>query len=162
MSNTNLEKNPHHESFSLLNRFQHVFAKDDWFRTFRWGGDNSNDRYWWSRKYQTKVCRTPVGFENKEKSHVDQMFEKKALFYPQFLIWHFSWWENENCIDFRFLLKVTTKDAFPITKIQDRIDTLEGNTFLVHLIWFQVISKFKSMKEIIYHQILLIWTRWIR
>lgn len=41
------------------------------------GGDNLNDRYWWSRKYQTKVCRTPVGFENKEKSHVDQMFEKR-------------------------------------------------------------------------------------
>lgn len=81
MSNTNLEKNPHHKSFSLLNRFQQVFAKDDFDLGLLYGGITQMIG---SKKYQTKVCRTPVGFENKEKSHVDQMIEKKALFYPQF------------------------------------------------------------------------------
>lgn len=136
---TNLDKKDHHEVFSLLNRFQHVFAKDD-FDLGLFNGEithkiNTDE----GRPIKQKLRRTPMGFENEEKSYIDQMLEK-GIIQPSISEWasppvlvRKKDGKMRFCIDYRALNKVTTKDAFPIPNIQDCIDTLGGNTFFSSL-----------------------------
>lgn len=89
-----------------------------------------------------------MGFENEEKSYIDQMLEK-GIVQPSISEWASSPvlvrkkdGKMRFCIDYMALNKVTTKDAFPIPNIQDCIDTLGRNIFLAHWIWLRVIGKF--------------------
>lgn len=72
---TNLDKKDHHEVFSLLNRFQHVFAKND-FDLGLFNGEITDKNTDEARPIKQKLRRTPMGFENEEKSYIDQMLEK--------------------------------------------------------------------------------------
>lgn len=135
----NLEKKDHYEVFSLLDKFQHVFARDDFDLGLFNGEITHKIDTGEAKPIKQRLRRTPMGFESEEKKHIDQMLEQ-GIIQPSISEWASSPvlvrkkdGKMRFCIDYRALNKVTTKDAFPIPNIQDCIDTLGGNTFFSSL-----------------------------
>lgn len=131
----NLEQKDHYEVFSLIDRFQSVFAKDDFDLGLFNGEITHKIDTGEARPIKQRLRRTPMGFENEEKKHIEQMLEQ-GIIQPSISEWASAPvlvrkkdGKLRFCIDYRALNKVTTKDAFPIPNIQDCMDTLGGNAF---------------------------------
>ena len=134
-STSKLSKKESEEVESLLENFQDVFARND----FDLGQFNGNIKHkidtGTAKPIKQKLRRTPMGFEEEEEKHIQQMLEK-GIIRPSS-----SEWSSPSvlirkkdgslrfCIDYRALNKVTFKDAFPIPNLKDCIDTLRGNIF---------------------------------
>lgn len=132
----NLEKKDHYEVFSLLDKFQHVFARDDFDLGLFNGEITHKIDTGEAKPIKQRLRRTPMGFESEEKKHIDQMLEQ-GIIQPSISEWASSPvlvrkkdGKMRFCIDYRALNKVTTKDAFPIPNIQDCIDTLARGKYL--------------------------------
>ena len=86
-----------------------------------------------AKPIRQKMRRTPLGFENEEKQHLDGLLDIGVI-QPSNSEWasppvlirkkdgKVRW-----CIDYRALNNVTTKDAFPLPNISECLDIL-GNT----------------------------------
>ncbi|KAK3105322.1 hypothetical protein FSP39_022517 [Pinctada imbricata] len=134
-----LTKEESHEVQNLLSKFQHVFAAND----FDIGQFNGNIKHKIDTKdaqpIKQKLRRTPMGFEDEEEKHIQQMLER-GIIQPSSSEWasppvliRKKDGSLRFCIDFRALNKVTTKDAFPIPNLKDCIDTLRGSIYFSSL-----------------------------
>ena len=75
----NLEKKDHYEVFSLLDKFQHVFARDDFDLGLFNGEITHKIDTGEAKPIQRRLRRTPMGFESEEKKHIDQMLEQGII-----------------------------------------------------------------------------------
>ena len=62
-----------------MERFQHVFAKDDFDLGFFSGSIKHQIDTSTARPVKQKLRRTPMRFEEEEKKHIDQMLEKGII-----------------------------------------------------------------------------------
>ncbi|VDI08356.1 Hypothetical predicted protein [Mytilus galloprovincialis] len=83
-----------------------------------------------------QMRRTPLKFENEEEKHLNQMLDKGVI-KPSISDWcscpvlvRKKDGSLRYCIDFRPLNKVTTKDVFPLPKIESCMDTLRGSAYM--------------------------------
>ena len=118
---------------SLLNRFEHVFSKDDddlgttnlLEHTINTGS---------SKPMKQPPRRVPLAFANEEKLVIEQM-ERQGIIRKSKSPWAspivLVRKKNGNvrpCIDYRRLNSVTENDAFPLPRIQDCLDAVSGST----------------------------------
>ena len=83
-----------------------------------------------------RLRRTPLKFENEEEKHLQQMLEK-GIIQPSCSDWASAPvlvgkkdGSIRYCIDYRTLNKVTTKDAFPLPRIETCIGGLRGRVYM--------------------------------
>jgi hypothetical protein len=92
-----------------------------------------------SAPIKQRMRRTPMGFEQEEEKHLKSMLANGIIRPSQ------SDWASPPvlickrdgsvrwCIDFRRLNDVTVKDVFPLSLIEECIDTLSGSQFFLAL-----------------------------
>lgn len=116
---------------SLLTEFADIFAKSDvdvgHFTRLKHRIDTGN-----ARPIRQPPRRTPLGFQTEEERHLQQMLDAGIIRPSQ------SEWASPVvlvrkkdgglrwCVDYRRLNDVTEKDAYPLPKIEECLDTLDG------------------------------------
>ena len=119
----------------FLLEFETVFAKNDTdlgcYTDITHSIDTSD-----AKPVRLQMRRTPLGFQGEEEKHLRQMLDMGVIREST------SEWAAapvlvrkrdgsvRYCIDYRDLNNVTVKDAFPLPKIQECLDTLGNNAFL--------------------------------
>ena len=80
--------------------------------------------------------RTPLGFEDEERKHLEQMIEEGVV-EPSVSAWASAPVLVRNkdgsiryCIDYRAVNNVTKKDAFPLPNIDNCMDTLRDSVYM--------------------------------
>ena len=120
---------------NLLSEYKDVFAENDFdlgnFHAISHKIDTGN-----ASPIKQKMRRTPINFADEEKAHLDKMLQAGVI-KPSISEWasppvlirkrdgSVRW-----CIDYRALNNVTRKDVYPLPRIEECLDTLEGN------VWF--------------------------
>ena len=118
---------------SLLNRFEHVFSKDDddlgtthlLEHTINTGS---------SKPLKQPPRRVPLAFANEEKLVIEQMERQgiirksKSPWASPIVLVRKKNGKVRPCIDYRRLNSVTENDAFPLPRIQDCLDAVSGST----------------------------------
>ena len=120
---------------SLLLEYADVFAQSDFdlgaFDTNKHTIDTGD-----SAPVKQRMRRTPIHFREEEDWHLDKMIQAGVI-RPSVSDWasppvlvrkrdgSVRW-----CVDYRALNAITRKDVYPLPRIEDCVDTLEGN------IWF--------------------------
>ena len=120
---------------SLLIEYEDVFTRHDLglgcFTEIK-HKINTND----AAPVRQRIRRTPPGFEDEERRHLDKMLEA-GVFAPSESDWasapvlvrkkdgNVRW-----CIDFRALNERTVKDQYPLPLIEDCLDTLSGTVYM--------------------------------
>ncbi|GFO16517.1 Pol polyprotein [Plakobranchus ocellatus] len=117
---------------SLLAEYQDVFAKSDFdlgnFTAVYHTVDTGQ-----AAPIKQRMRRTPIHFKGEEDVHLDKMLEARVV-QPSVSEWasppvlvrkrdgSVRW-----CVDYRALNKITRKDVFPLPRIEDCVDALDGN-----------------------------------
>ncbi|KAK3792722.1 hypothetical protein RRG08_035199 [Elysia crispata] len=120
---------------SLLLEYADVFAQSDFdlgaFDAIKHTIDTGD-----SAPIKQRMRRTPIHFREEEDGHLDKMIQAGVI-RPSVSEWasppvlvrkrdgSVRW-----CVDYRALNAITRKDVYPLPRIEDCVDTLEGN------IWF--------------------------
>ena len=120
---------------SLLLEYADVFAQSDFdlgaFDAIKHTIDTGN-----SAPIKQRMRRTPIHFREAEDGHLDKMIQAGVI-RPSVSEWasppilvrkrdgSVRW-----CVDYRALNAITRKELYPLPRIEDCVDTLEGN------IWF--------------------------
>ena len=88
-----------------------------------------------AKPVRQKMRRTPLGFENEEKAHLDTLLESHVI-QPSSSAWasppvlvQKKDGKVRYCIDYRTLKNLTSKDAFPLPNNKECLDVLEGTVF---------------------------------
>lgn len=118
---------------SVLSKYENVFARNDTdlghFSAVKHRINTGN-----ARPIRQPARRTPLGFEGEEEKHLETMLAAGIVEPSQ------SDWASPVvlvrkkdgsvrwCIDYRRLNAVTEKDAYPLPKIEECLDTLSGAT----------------------------------
>lgn len=119
----------------LLSEFSDIFAENDielgCFSAIKHTIDTQG-----APPIRKRMRRTPLGFENEEKLHLDNML-KAGVIQPSTSAWAappvlvrkkdggVRW-----CVDFRAINQVTRKDSYPLPLIESCIDALAGVKFI--------------------------------
>ncbi|VDI20549.1 Hypothetical predicted protein [Mytilus galloprovincialis] len=121
----------------LLIQFQDVFAKGDMdLGLFK--GEIKKHRIHTGDATPVKhrLRRTPLKFEGEEQKHLQDMLDKGVI-QPSISDWaacpvlvRKKDGSIRYCLDYRGLNKATTKDLFPIAKIETCLDTLRGSQYM--------------------------------
>ena len=122
----------------LLTRYADVFASNDTdlgcFPGIKHKIDTGN-----AKPIRQPMRRTPMGFEQEERKHLESML-RNGVIQPSMSEWAsppvlfrkkdggVRW-----CIDYRGLNNVTVKDAFPLPRIEECLDTLSETKFMTTL-----------------------------
>ncbi|GFO46541.1 Pol polyprotein [Plakobranchus ocellatus] len=134
-SKTELDDQQAESLRSLLAEYQDVFAKSDFdlgnFTAVYHRVDTGQ-----AAPIKQRMRRTPIHFKGEEDAHLDKMLEAGVL---QLSV---SEWASPSvlvrkldgsvrwCVDYRALNKITRRDVFPLPRIEDCVDALDGN------LWF--------------------------
>ena len=127
----------HHQACELskiLTEFQAVFSVNDTdlgcFTAIKHSIDTQG-----ARPVRQRMRRTPVGFQEEEEKHLTKMLDAGVI-KPSSSAWaavpvlvrkkdgSVRW-----CLDYWALNNVTVKDAFPLPKIEECLDSLAGSQF---------------------------------
>ncbi|VDI43016.1 Hypothetical predicted protein [Mytilus galloprovincialis] len=120
----------------VLIEFQNIFAKGDMDLGLFNGDIKHRIHTGEAAAIKQQMRRTPLKFENEEEKHLSQMLDKGVI-KPSISDWcscpvlvRKKDGSLRYCIDFRPLNKVTTKDVFPLPKIESCMDTLRGSAYM--------------------------------
>lgn len=120
----------------LLIKYATVFAKNDMDLGLYNGPIKHKIDTGDAQPIRQRLRRTPLKFENEEEKHLQQMLEKGVI-QPSCSDWASAPvlvrkkdGSIRYCIDYRALNKVTTKDAFPLPRMETCIDTLRGCVYM--------------------------------
>ncbi|KAK3098956.1 hypothetical protein FSP39_024662 [Pinctada imbricata] len=126
----------------LLSEYADIFAKSDFdlgkFTAVQHQIDTSD-----AKPVRQPARRTPLGFMKEEEEHLKKLLDK-GIVVPSKSNWaspvvlvrkkdgSVRW-----CVDYRRLNQLSTKDAYPIPKIDECLDTLSGATLFstLDLMW---------------------------
>ena len=119
---------------NLLNKFSHTFSTGD--------TDLGHYKGVYHHIYTTddkpikqRMRRTPFHFEKEEEAHLQKMLDSEVITESSSEYAHPVCLVRKRdggvrwCIDLRALNAVTVKDAFPLPKIEQCLDTLRGTQF---------------------------------
>ena len=122
------------ETTKILTEYQSAFSVDDTdlgcFSAIKHSIDTQD-----AKPIRQRMRRTPLGFQEEEEKHLKKMLEAGVI-KPSSSAWaavpvlvrkkdgSVRW-----CLDYRALNKVTVKDAFPLPKIEECLDSLAGTRF---------------------------------
>ncbi|CAG2233875.1 unnamed protein product [Mytilus edulis] len=120
----------------VLIEFQNIFSKGDMDLGLFNGDIKHRIHTGEAAAIKQQMRRTPLKFENEEEKHLSQMLDKGVI-KPSISDWcscpvlvRKKDGSLRYCIDFRPLNKVTTKDVFPLPKIESCMDTLRGSAYM--------------------------------
>ena len=137
-STEHLDEHEQTQLKGLLIEFQGVFARDE----FDLGNFTSIEHHIETERakpVKSKMRRTPLGFAQEEKAHLDRM-EAAGVIQPSVSEWASApvlvrkrdggvrW-----CVDYRGLNAATRKDVYPLPNIEECMDTLAGNEWFSKL-----------------------------
>ncbi|GFO10265.1 Pol polyprotein [Plakobranchus ocellatus] len=134
-SKTELDDQQAESLQSLLAEYQDVFAKSD-FDLGNFTAVYHNVDTGQAGPIKQRMRRTPIHFKGEEDAHLDKMLEAGVV-QPSVSEWasppvlvrkrdgSMRW-----CVDYRALNKITRKDVFPLPRIEDCVDALDGH------LWF--------------------------
>lgn len=115
---------------SLLVNYLEVFATND----FDFGDFTAIDHN--NRPIKQRMCRSPMCFENEEEAHLKQMLDA-GIIEPSVSEWASTFvlirkrdGKVRCCIDYRKLNYATKQDVYPLSLMEECIETLSGN------VWF--------------------------
>ena len=110
-----------------------------------------------AKPVKQRMRRTPLGFENEERKHLDKMLAAGVIQHSE------SDWASAPvlirkkdgtvrwCIDYRALNEKTVKDQYPLPLIEDCLDTLSGTLYFSTLDlasgYYQIELEKESMKK---------------
>ena len=119
---------------SLLTEFSDVFCKDDYdlgeFTHISHSIDTGD-----AKPIRQPMRRTPLGFQDEEENHIQKMLDF-GIIEPSCSDWasppvliRKKDKSVRYCLDYRSLNTVTVKDAYPLPRIEECLDTLQGSQF---------------------------------
>ncbi|VDI64392.1 Hypothetical predicted protein [Mytilus galloprovincialis] len=124
----------------LLIQFQDVFAKGDMDLGLFKGEIKHRIHTGDATPVKHRLRRTPLKFEGEEQKHLQDMLDKGVI-QPSISDWaacpvlvRKKDGSIRYCLDYRGLNKATTKDLFPIAKIETCLDTLRGSQYMSKIV----------------------------
>jgi hypothetical protein len=129
----NHNKEECHAIARLLNKYKGSFSKDDTdlgLTTWVEHGIDTGD----SRPLKQPPRRVPMAFAGEEKKVITQLEEQKVIrksnspWASPIVLVKKKNGKTRPCVDYRRLNSVTTKDAFPLPRVQDCLDAVAGAT----------------------------------